>query len=332
MKAMSKHARLTAARALVKENPVLLVIAAIGFSVSFQTIARLARAQHMPGWPVLYPLLIDAGILGFVIEARKAIDDNRSDLVPRLLAWALAGFTIYVNAHGSPAGDWVGITLHIAAPALWVAFLELTRWRKLRKVAALRADRIPRARWLIAFRRTAGMRKRMVLHNIVSYPEAVAREEARMLGMDLAAAVFGKRWKRDAPALLRHHLTAGTLPADVAVAAAEGSRDLAGKVEAWVTGTAVQRDKAAARVRQETSATDAPQPASPRAPRQRARKGRNPTAAERARNSATARQLLTDEPKMPRRDVVALSGVSERTADRIRSELAAARPSLSAVR
>ena len=138
MNAMSKHARLTAVRGLVRENPVLPVIALIGFSVSFQTITALARAQHMPGSPYLYPVLIDVFFLGLVVEARKAIDDGRSDLVPRAMAWVLAGFTVYVNAHGSPARDWLGITLHVTAPVAWITFLELTRWRKLRKKRAER--------------------------------------------------------------------------------------------------------------------------------------------------------------------------------------------------
>ena len=91
--------------ALVRDNPVLPVIAAIGFAVSFQTIAGLAKTQHMPGWPVLYPVLIDVFLLGVIIEARKASDDGRSDVVPRVIAWALAAFTVYVNAHGAPAGE-----------------------------------------------------------------------------------------------------------------------------------------------------------------------------------------------------------------------------------
>ena len=210
----------------------------------------------------------------------------------------------------------------MSPPAVaWVTFLELTRWRKLRQKRADRADTIPAARWVVDFRRTAGMRKRMVIHNVTSYAEASAREEARVLGMDLAAAVFGKRWKRNAPALLRHHLISGTLPAGVAEAAAAGSRELPDAVEAWITGASSQRDKAAARARQEKRAIDAPSVTPPGAPRPRARKSSRPTAAERDKRNAVARQLLTDNPAMLRRDVAAQSGVSERTVDRLRGEM-----------
>jgi len=320
MNAMSKHARLTAARALVQENPVLLGIAGIGFFVSFQTIAGLARAQRMPGWPVLYPLLIDAAILGFIIESRKAIDDGRSDLVPRALAWLFAGFTVYVNAHGSPARDWLGVSLHVAAPSLWVAFLELTRWRKLRKAAALRQDRIPRARWLAAPLRTWAMRRRMILHNVTSYAEASAREDARMLGMDLAAAVFGKRWKRDAPVLLRHHLLAGTLPADVATAAAERSRELPDAVEAWITGASARRDKAAARARQQRAAIDG-QPAQSHDGQKTVRGGKRKSVSATARKRAQVTRLLTVSPEMSLAEVARKAGVSESTVVRVKREM-----------
>ena len=195
-----RHARLTSARALVRENPLLLGIAGIGFAVSFQTVAGLARAQHMPGWPVLYPLLIDLGILGFIVEARKALADGRSDLIPRLLAWLFSAFTVYVNAHGSPARDWLGITLHVAAPAMWVAFLELTRWRQLRRRRLERGDPIPRARWVLAPWPTWKMYRRMVLWDVPSYSRAVDMEISRRHAIArLSAHYRGKDWQQAAP-------------------------------------------------------------------------------------------------------------------------------------
>jgi Protein of unknown function (DUF2637) len=319
------RARLNTAWALLTENPVLLVIAGIGFSVSFQTIAREAHAQEMPGPSVLYPLLIDACIAGFAIEARKAIDDGCSDLVPRLLAWAGALLTLYVNAHGSPPGDWLGLTLHIAAPCTWIAFLELTRWRKLRRKRAERQDAIPLARWLTEPRRTAGMRRRMVRHNITCYPVAVAREEARLLAIDLVRASLGRRWKRKAPALLRHHLVTGTLPSDLAQAcesAAYGRAVIAEPAEKWVTDALTAGARTAARVVRETrqiEASAAPADASPAASQTRphAAQGRvSSTEAERVR----ARQVISANPHLSRREQAALARVSESTITRVKKE------------
>ena len=323
---MGNHVRMGKLAAVVTDNPALLGVAGIGFAVSFQTIVLLARSHHLPGWPVLYPLGIDVGILALIIESRKAIDAHRSDLVPRVLAWALAALTIYVNAHGAPPHDWLGRTLHVVMPALWVAFLELTRWRKLaRRRADDRRDRIPLARWAASPVATVTMWRRMILHNITSYPVAVAREEARILALDLAAAVYGKRWKREAPSLLRHHLKTGTLPGDVArtcdLATAGHMPSVADQVEAWVTGEKVNRAKVVAKVKREERAIDAPLPLPAPSPKPRARKRARTTSGERDRKNQMARQLLTGNPGMLREDVAREAGVSPRTVDRIKGEL-----------
>lgn len=207
-----RHAPFSSAKALVRDNPLLVAIAAIGFAVSFQTIAHLARAQHMPGWPVLYPVLIDLGILALVIEARKAIDDGGSDLVPRVLAWLLAGFTVYVNAHGSPAHDWLGVALHVVGPALWVVFLELTRWRKVRRTPTEEEVRLARA--------TA---------------------DARRYAIDLCRSLRGPAWRWRIPSLLRINIARSRFPDEVAEDIARCVR--LGKstgwqqaVRGWVTG------------------------------------------------------------------------------------------------
>lgn len=320
----SRASRFATARALVKDNPLLLAIAGVGFAVSFQTIAHLARAQHMPGWPVLYPVLIDVGFLAAIIEARRAIDDGRSDLAPRLLAWALGALTVYVNAHGSPAGDWLGVALHVSGPALWIAFLELTRWRKVRRADSQR-ERIPLARWLADWPwRTAGMWRRMVLHGVKSYRVACAREEALLLARDLTRASLGRKWRREAPALLRHHLRTGTLPEPVATAAASATYGtqpvMAEPVEAWVKAALTRPARAAAAVRAERHAieraSDAP-PATPPAPRQAARQPRQKAGADRAAKHAEARRLRAAHPGMTLREIGEKTGLSERTVSRV---------------
>jgi Protein of unknown function (DUF2637) len=320
-----RHAHLTAARSLLADNPLLPGVAGIGFAVSFQTIAKLAEAHGLPGWPVLYPIGVDVGILALIVESRKAIDDGRSDLVPRALAWLLSGFTIYVNGNGSPAHDWLGRSLHVVMPCLWVAFLELTRWRRLaKKRAEEKRERIPRARWLASPWRTPGMWRRMIVHDVRSYPVAVAREDARLLAMDLAAAVYGRRWKREAPALLRHHLRTGTLPDAVASACSMArpgyAPAVAGPVEDWIAGAPKQAASAAARVKREQHAIETP--AGAPEPGQKARQHpRQGSATGRARANAKAARLLTANPGMPLAEVAAKSGVSERTASRIKSGL-----------
>jgi Protein of unknown function (DUF2637) len=302
---------------------IALVIAGmvIGFLSSFVTLYDAAADQHWR-YPALLPLAVDSGILAYVLLDHLAIALGARSRWLHLVAIALAAFTVWANAAVAPAASDTWRSIHAAMPALWVLGVEALRftWRRLHETETQQAERIPAARWLIAPARTAGMRKRMVMHHVTSYPEAVAREEARVLGMDLAVAVFGKRWKREAPALLRHHLLAGTLPADVAVAAAEGSRELPDKVEAWVTGASGQRDRAAARARQEKQAID--RPADPSPDGQKTVSGtRRKTVSATARKRAQVTRLLTVSPEMSLTEVARKAGVSESTVVRVKREM-----------
>jgi hypothetical protein len=327
----AKHAlagRLAARlRVLVADNPLLLGVAAIGFSVSFQTIAREATAHHLPGWPVLYPLGIDVGILSLILEARKLVAIKRSDIVPRVLAWLLTGFTIYANVHGSPAHDWLGRGLHAVMPCLWVVFLELTRRRQLAdERKASKADPIPLARWLFSPWRTLRLKRRMVLHDVTSYTLAVTLEDARLHALDLARAHYGRwQWRRDAPALLRARLRSGRLGDAVTVAAMKAVKE--GSAGGWeddvretVTKAVTEGDKLTADVRRERRSieTAKAQPNDSQKTRQPA--GHKP-ATDRAKARAKATAILTANPATPLADVARRSGVSERTAQRIKSGL-----------
>ena len=204
------HARLDGLTSLVADNPLLAVVAAIGFSVSFQTIAALARAHGLPGWPALYPVGIDVGILALVAESRMLITMKppRSDLVPRALAWALAGFTVWANVHGSPASDWLGRGLHAVMPCLWIVFLELTRRRL---VASQRADMIPFGRWIAAPLQTPALWQRMHRDDVKSYPLALELEQARLYARDLVRAAPPQH-RPPFSSLLRKRVRSGRLP------------------------------------------------------------------------------------------------------------------------
>jgi hypothetical protein len=225
------------------DNPLLLGVAGIGFAVSFQTVSRQAAAHGLPGWPALYPIGIDVGILALMNEAAKLRRRKRSDLVPRALAWALSLGTIYVNIHGSPPHDWLGRTLHAIMPALWIVFLELTRWRQLADIRQVEhADPVPLARWVLDPWGTVKLKRRMVLQNIQSYRLACALEDARKHMRDLARAQYGGRWRyfAHAPALLRSNIRKGRLGDAVtaAVTAAVGEGLTGGWESAVATAVA----------------------------------------------------------------------------------------------
>jgi len=326
--ASPRHGRMSAIRGLLRDNPLLVGVAGIGFAVSFQTIARLAAQQHMPGYPVLYPILIDIGFLAAIVEARKAIDDGRSDLAPRLLAWVLAALTIYVNAHGSPSGDWLGLTLHVAAPALWIAFLELSRWRQVRRARTQKPDRIPLARWVFTPVGTFGMKKRMIVNRVYSYPVAVAREDALMLARDLVRAEAGSRWRKEVPALLRHHLSTGTLPEPVSQAASMAAFGtmpaMAEPVSEWITDALTEPTRAAVRVRAEKRVIEASAAASEQAATEAAQTRQTPRqkpVSNRIVRAQKVRRLLADSPELTREEVARKAGVSVSTVDRIKKDM-----------
>jgi Protein of unknown function (DUF2637) len=243
MSAVGTHSKLGRLGAALTDNPWLTGVALIGFSVSFQTISDLARAHGLPGYPVLYPVLIDVGILAMIVESRKAIEARRSDLAPRILAWALIGLTLYVNAHGAAPHDWLGRALHVVAPALWAALLELTRWRRIaRKRAEEKRDRIPLARWLLAPWRTAWLFRRMILWGECSYARAVTRQAVVLYATAVAQADrrVGRApllWRRRLPVTLRWQLAEGKPPREVEDAlAARGAETWQEPAARWVAG------------------------------------------------------------------------------------------------
>ncbi len=232
------HARFDGLASLVMDNPLLAAVAGIGFSVSFQTVAHLARVHGLPGWAPLYPVGIDIGILALVAEARMLITMKpaRSDLVPRVLAWVLAGFTVWANVHGSPASDWLGRGLHAVMPCLWVVFLELTRRRLL---ASQRADMIPAGRWLAAPLQTPRLWQRMHRDDVRSYPLALELEQARLYARDLVRAAPAEH-RPAFSSLLRKRVRGGRLPEAVrkSVKASMANDWAAGweaEVTTWVT-------------------------------------------------------------------------------------------------
>jgi hypothetical protein len=229
------HARADGLMGVVRENPLLAAVAGIGFSVSFQTIAALARTHGLPGPSVLYPVGIDVGILALIAEGLHLIREGRSDFVPRALAWVLTGFTIYVNVHGSRPGDRVGEALHAVMPGLWVVCLELVRHRR---VSVRRTDGVPMSRWVAAPWPTLTLWLRMHRDGITSYPLALELEQARWFARDLIRAT-PEKYQPARSSLVCKRIRSGRLREDVrkAVAVSLGSEGAGWEqaVSDWVT-------------------------------------------------------------------------------------------------
>jgi Protein of unknown function (DUF2637) len=177
--------------------------AAIGFVNSFAAVSAAARPSF-GGLAPTVPLGID---LGIAIFAALDIVLARLDMRPkwvRLVPWALTAATVYLNVAGQHA--WFGRIAHAVFPALWVMAVEVGA-HVIRVRAGLAAgtaiDRIRLSRWMLAPVTTAGLWRRMVLWEIRSYPDALARERNRVLARTELADAYGRRWRRTAPRRLR---------------------------------------------------------------------------------------------------------------------------------
>ena len=186
---------MTAARAVAV---LAAALGLLGFVNSFRAVARAAQASFGELAPTV-PLGIDLAIAVF---SAMDIVLARLDMRPRwvrLVPWTLTAVTIYLNAAGQQA--WFGRVAHAVFPALWVVAVSLAA-HVIRVRAQLTAgtaiDRIRASRWLLAPLRTALLWRRMVLWEIRSYPDALARERARLLavtGLQDTYGVIAWRWR-----------------------------------------------------------------------------------------------------------------------------------------
>lgn len=310
-------------------------LAAPTFIVLFLTVTNLLRPSfHEWAWTV--PVSTETG---FVVVYLADIYLEMRDRPARWLRYVSLPFvaaSVWLNvyaAHGRTA-PMVG---HAVVTLTFFGTLAIAKMcaRRLIRARSPQAGRIPRARWLLSPVRTAGMKRRMVLHNVTSYPVACAREEARLAAISLMPAVWGDGWRKTAPPLLRHHLASGTLPADLAMAcsaASPGYIPATGELaETWVTNAKMTVTRARAKARQQERETDRQD----EAPADRQRKpspDRRKPVTEAARKRAKVERLLTVTPDLPLAEVVAKSGVSESTVLRVKREMADRPKPLTAVR
>lgn len=177
--------------------------ALLGFANSFAAVSAAARPSFGAFAPTV-PLGID---LGIAIFAALDIVLARLDMRPkwvRLVPWALTGCTVYLNVAGQHT--WFGRIAHAVFPALWVMAVEVGA-HVVRVRAGLAAgtamDRIRPSRWLLAPLATVVLWRRMVLWEIRSYPDALARERNRVLARTELQDAYGRRWRHAAPRRVR---------------------------------------------------------------------------------------------------------------------------------
>lgn len=213
-----------------------VTLIAVGLGVyaaaaSYDTVSHLAAAKGV-ALPRLNPIGIDGGLAGVIILDIVASWLDEPIWWLRLAARVFAAGTVAANASaGWP--DSVGTGLRVAAPLLFVVITEAGRTlllrhkkaeeRKRKHAARLarraarraardkrRGDRIPVLRWLLDFRGTLAIWRRMKLWQEPSYKSAVSMELERLAAIErLTAAYHPIAWRHKAPADLVWMLTSG---------------------------------------------------------------------------------------------------------------------------
>lgn len=191
---------------------VVVLAVALGLGIyaaaaSYESVSGLAGQHHVPlhRW---YPIGLDGGLIGVTL-IDLALTWMRQPLW--WLRWIARLFALGTVAANGIAGwpDPVGIILRVWPSVLFVVVVEAGRAVLLRRIKKERQaaepkrkerDRIPLARWFLAFRPTFDLWKRMKLWRIRSYTVAIRTELARQQAVvKLAEHYAPYDWRRDAP-------------------------------------------------------------------------------------------------------------------------------------
>lgn len=189
----------------------LVILAAAGLAVyaaaaSYASVSHLAATRGVP-LPRLNPVGLDGGLAGIITFDIVLTWMRRPIWLLRAAARLFALGTIAANATaGWP--DPVGVGLRIAAPVLFVVIVESARAFLLGRDSASSGG-IPLARWLLAFRSTFRLWRRMKLWGIRSYAEAVDMELSRLVAIEQLSAKYPDGWQQEAPADLVFMLARG---------------------------------------------------------------------------------------------------------------------------
>ncbi|TYB47871.1 DUF2637 domain-containing protein [Actinomadura chibensis] len=201
---------------------LVAVLGLLGFVNSFAAVVG-AAAPSFGRLAFTVPLGIDLGIAIFAaLDIVLARLDMRIRWL-RFIPWALTAATVYLNI--ATEDGVFGKVAHAVLPALWVVAVEIAAHViRIRAglAAGTRIDSIRASRWLLAPWPTAKLWRRMVLWEIRSYPDALARERDRVLALTDLQDTYGRwAWRRKAPRRVRALYRLGELVPTPAVLTAD---------------------------------------------------------------------------------------------------------------
>ncbi|MFM9499902.1 DUF2637 domain-containing protein [Streptomyces galilaeus] len=181
------------------------ILAAIGFTGSYNTLRHLAEAKGFGQFSYAFPIGIDAGILVLLAMDLYLTRKRASLPVLRWLAHGLTAATVAFNAaapDGPLSADPLAASMHGVIPVLFIAAVEAAR-HYIGRMAALIAGQDlgspPLSRWLLAPLPTWLIFRRMKLWSL-PYDDVVSRLKGITIYRQLLKKRYGRSWRRKTPA------------------------------------------------------------------------------------------------------------------------------------
>lgn len=289
---------------------IALALAAYAAAASYESVSHLAASRDVP-LPWLNPIGIDGGLAGVILFSIALIWIRKPIGWLRFTARLFAAGTIAANlAAGWP--DPVSMGLRAAAPVLFVVLVEATYTLLVHRDDE-RADRIPRARWILAPLPTFRMWRRMKLWEIRSYPQALDMELSRRQAIMKLSALYEDGWREGAPDDLVWMLTEGVRMDEALARVAELTKppepEVHGTVQARSSGVTKRRSSQVTRKRGSgvTKRTSSALPAEP---------------PDDMDTQAEALRILSDEPEISGGELGRRLGKSPSYGCRLKNKLA----------
>lgn len=344
-----------------KRIAMLLAIAALGIAgVAFWALFGSTTAVMNPWMGPRSWMVPVAGEIAFMYffgsGILHALRRAPSGAIRPLVTWLIVAGSVviqaeasrhHVHVHGpAPRGVLVSLVGHeVIVVAFYGVLLSAKSTVMILLGGKVRADRITFAEW-VAHPVQAGRLWRWRATWGEPSADAARERYMRLLFAETIAQAdprVGRKegWREKLPAILAYQLSTGLFPGSVASAGGDWQETVRCHVESQLallpaaTPAATDGDRhdairdatplaiegATVAATEDATGTPALPPSSTPPVRQTARQR---DASERAKANARAKRILTRDPATPLADVVAKSGVSERTASRIKSQLARA--------
>jgi hypothetical protein len=193
------------------------VVSTLGLLSSYTALETKAAGWGWE-WPWLLPVGIDVAIPAFtganLVLIRMGMELRWIRWVPR----ALTAVTVYLNWNASDSTS--GRLGHAALTLLWVVFSEIASHVYATRIGAVtgkkRMETVRRSRWILAPIPTARLRRRMILWEITSYEDALARLQQETWMRARLREEHGLLWRWKAPLEQRMTLKLGSAPAALA--------------------------------------------------------------------------------------------------------------------